>query len=112
MADETYLNFSQRYGYEPVRDVIQLESMDDPLRNGLWSMLKIFVWDRARHLHGVESLYLLSDDRNKAIKSLCWFLWIDYFKEPVRLEFPILSLHPGLRPRGVAPDVWPTLSRA
>ena len=31
---------------------------------------------------------------------------------PVRLEFPMLSLHPGLRPRGVAPDVWPTLSRA
>ena len=30
----------------------------------------------------------------------------------VRLEFPILSLHPGLRPRCVAPDVWPTLSRA
>ena len=25
---------------------------------------------------------------------------------PVRLEFPILSLHPGLRPRCVAPDVW------
>ena len=31
---------------------------------------------------------------------------------PVRLEFPILSLHPGLRQRCVAPDVWPTLSRA
>ena len=30
---------------------------------------------------------------------------------PVRLEFPIFSLHPGLRPRGVAPDVWPTRSR-
>ena len=27
----------------------------------------------------------------------------------VRLEFPILSLHPGLRQRCVAPDVWPTL---
>ena len=27
---------------------------------------------------------------------------------PVRLEFPILSLHPGLRPRCVVPDVWPT----
>ena len=25
---------------------------------------------------------------------------------PVRLEFPILSLHPGLRHRCVAPDVW------
>ena len=31
---------------------------------------------------------------------------------PVRLEFPILSLHPGLRSRGVAPDVCPTRSRA
>ena len=30
----------------------------------------------------------------------------------VRLEFPILWLNPGLRQRGVAPDVWPTLSRA
>ena len=28
---------------------------------------------------------------------------------PVRLEFPILSLNPGLRQRCVAPDVWPTL---
>ena len=26
--------------------------------------------------------------------------------DPVRLEFPILSLHPGLRHRCVAPDVW------
>ena len=32
--------------------------------------------------------------------------------ERVRLEFPILSLNPGLRQRCVAPDVWPTLSRA
>ena len=31
---------------------------------------------------------------------------------PVRLEFPILSLNSGLRQRCVAPDVWPTLSRA
>ena len=29
--------------------------------------------------------------------------------DAVRLEFPILSLNPGLRQRGVAPDVWPTL---
>ena len=80
MADETYVNFSQRYGYEPVRDVVQLESMDEPLRNGLWNMLKILVWDRAQPLHGIE-LCLLSDDRNKPIRILCLFLWIDYFKK-------------------------------
>ena len=33
-------------------------------------------------------------------------------QDPVRLEFPILSLNPGLRQRCMAPDVWPTLSRA
>ena len=31
---------------------------------------------------------------------------------PVRLEFPVLSLNPGLRQRCMVPDVWPTLSRA
>ena len=31
---------------------------------------------------------------------------------PVRLEFPILSLHPGLRHRCVAPGVWPRQSVA
>ena len=81
MADKT-LNFSQRYGYEPVRDVIQLESMDAPLRNGLWSLLKIFVWDKPLPLHGTD-LCKLSDDRNKAINTLCVFLWTDYFKQPL-----------------------------
>ena len=28
--------------------------------------------------------------------------------QPVRLEFPILSLNPGLRQRCMASDVWPT----
>ena len=31
--------------------------------------------------------------------------------EAVRLEFPILSLHPGLRHRCVAPGVWPPTTR-
>ena len=31
--------------------------------------------------------------------------------ERVRLEFPILSLHPGLRHRCVAPGVWPPTTR-
>ena len=30
---------------------------------------------------------------------------------PVRLEFPILSLNPGLRQRCVAPGVWPPPTR-
>ena len=71
-----------RYGYEPVRDVIQLESMDAPLRNGLWNLLKIFVWDQPLPLHGT-TLCSLRDDRNEAIKTLCVSLWTDYFKQPL-----------------------------
>ena len=48
-----------------------------------------------------------SDWRNGDI----WWIQSVYV-HPVRLEFPILSLNPGLRQRCMAPDVWPTLSRA
>ena len=35
------------------------------------------------------------------------FLWLWRRRlRPVRLEFPILSLHPGLRHRCVAPGAW------
>jgi AbiJ N-terminal domain 4 len=32
------VKFSQRYGYTPVREVVQRESMDDDLRVGLWNV--------------------------------------------------------------------------
>jgi hypothetical protein len=38
--------FSERHGLKPVRTQIQLESMDESLRNNLWDALKIFYWDR------------------------------------------------------------------
>ena len=38
------MKFSQRYGYTPVREIIQFESIDDPLRNKLWNLLDFYVW--------------------------------------------------------------------
>ena len=52
-------------------------------------------------------------DRPEAIHTaLLHWLEEEERKTAVRLEFPIFSLNPGLRPRCMAPDVWPTLSRA
>ncbi len=82
MADKT-LNFSQRYGYEPVRDSIQFESMDEQLQNGLWSLLKIFVWDSARTAIPGEYGVYLNGRLNGQIKDLCTLLWFDYFKKPL-----------------------------
>ena len=33
------MRFSERYGYKPIREIIQKESMDDDLKNGLWNVL-------------------------------------------------------------------------
>lgn len=35
--------FSQRKGLKPVKSVMQIDSMDSDLRNGLWNGLFIFI---------------------------------------------------------------------
>ena len=41
------MTFSERYGL-PIKEIIQIESIDELLRNGLWSLLKVFCWDYRR----------------------------------------------------------------
>ena len=75
------MRFSQRYGYTPVKDVIQLESMDSDLRNSLWNALEIHYWiplvDRKS---GVQYLSLSG---NGDIRRICEALWVDFFKDPL-----------------------------
>ncbi len=47
------MSFSERYGFKPIREIIQIESIDEPLRNGLWSLLKLHVWDHVHYTSGV-----------------------------------------------------------
>jgi hypothetical protein len=54
-------------GYKPVKDIIQVESMDEELRNGIWSILSETAW------HALE--YTTPIDFSKKI-------WREYFKEP------------------------------
>jgi len=47
MADDPHqLTFSQRMGLTPVRAALQVDSMDDALRNGLWNVLLATVFIR------------------------------------------------------------------
>lgn len=75
------MRFSQRYGFKPVKSVVQIDSIDDELRNGLWNASHIHYWEtiradrwRRRYLsaQGNEDLYLL-----------CNRLWADFFKKPL-----------------------------
>lgn len=75
------MRFSERYGYRQVREIVQLESIDEPLRNALWSLLKLHVWDHVHFTSGMYGGYFLSN--NEEIKSLCQMLWFHYFKKPL-----------------------------
>ncbi|ACI21649.1 AbiJ-NTD4 domain-containing protein [Thermodesulfovibrio yellowstonii] len=66
--------FSQRKGLKPVKSVMQIDSMDSDLRNGLWNSLVIFYWDQ------VKGDWLPNYTN---VNLLLKILWLDYFKKPI-----------------------------
>jgi hypothetical protein len=92
------MNFSERYGYKPARELIQLESMDEPLRNGLWSILKLYCWDHVRYSSGMYGGYYISNDSNQELFVLSTRLWLNYFKYPLdNLDHDWEKVHKQLR---------------
>lgn len=69
--------FSHKYGHKPVKSILQVESMDDDLRNSLWNAVHIF------YLAGLNRDYVLNSSRNREMHIFCIFLWRDYFKETI-----------------------------
>jgi hypothetical protein len=62
---------------------VQLEAVDEALKNGLWSVLKVHVWDRAYFTSGMYGGYFLSSASNRDLKVLCDRLWFHFFKKPL-----------------------------
>ncbi|MBF0457558.1 MAG: hypothetical protein HQK99_06650 [Nitrospirae bacterium] len=80
------LSFSERYGYTKVRDIIQIESVDDPLKNGLWSVLDICIWRNITPWSNPDLnayIYSSSPLPNRIPDSLYDRLWRYYFDKPV-----------------------------
>ena len=70
------MKFSQRYGYTPVKNSIQLEHMDSELRNSLWNCLEICYWNQGRGSY-------LNDSANSELQGICNVTWKDFFKKPL-----------------------------
>jgi len=69
--------FSQRKGLKPVRSVIQTDGMDSALRNALWDVLQLAIWDEDAN----TGYYDYLDE-----SSLNWLFrlyWHKYFNEPI-----------------------------
>ena len=67
--------FSQRKGLKPVKNIMQVDSMDEDLRNGLWNALTIFYWNK------MKNNKFLSDVAD--IDFLFKRLWHNFFKKPL-----------------------------
>lgn len=66
------MKFSERLGYKPVREQLQIDSVDDELRNALWSVyLEVFL------LAIPNSLY------EPVFTRFARGLWYDFFKKPI-----------------------------
>ena len=72
------MRFSERYGYKPIREIIQKESMDDDLKNGLWNVLHSYIWNRIEHGRN-QSLLTNNSNINSLVKSY----WANLFKLPI-----------------------------
>jgi hypothetical protein len=60
--------FSQRKGLKPVKSVIQVDSMNEDLRNSLWNALVLFYFGNVNIKRNLLAL-----------------LWVFYFKKPIDL---------------------------
>jgi AbiJ-like protein len=66
--------FSERMGYKPSRSVLQVGSMDENIRFGLWNVLDRFFWSRLSYT--VVKLI----DSDPPLKRFCVAIWADHFK--------------------------------
>lgn len=67
------MRFSERYGYKPVREIIQKESIDDILKNKLWSILYDQIFEKYSKYPRYTDLF----------SNLISKIWIDLFKLPL-----------------------------
>lgn len=92
------MRFSERHGYQKVRDAIQVESIDTPLRNALWNCLELYVWKNIRSSTGMYGGTYLSYPGNEQLKLLFTRLWLHHFKRPIdTLSDDWGNLRPQLR---------------
>ena len=73
------MNFSQRIGLKPIRKPIQIDGIDEELRNTLWSLLTAFYWDKYEAPPLATATYIKKSNLGELFISL----WLLYFKKPI-----------------------------
>lgn len=72
------MKFSQRIGKTQAEKLVQRESIDKDLRNGLWNSVIISFLDRVSYRRGAAQ-----NTKNSNFSKMIVELWIHHFKQPV-----------------------------
>lgn len=73
------MQFSQRIGVLPQEELVQIERIDDDLKNSLWNALTIVYFQRVEF--SASSRHDIT--RNSNLFQLMQNIWLHFFKEPV-----------------------------
>ncbi len=76
------MKFSEKYGFTPVRSVLQTNSMDDGLRNRLWNLIRATYFPTAPKYWAHLSSYPDAEGTFRTI-------WHNHFKKTID------SIHPS-----------------
>ncbi len=68
------MNFAERQGLKPIKNTVQVDSMDLALRNRLWNVLATSIWRET------QRPYYMSDSKNCDLRDLSVALWHKHFK--------------------------------
>jgi len=81
--DNNRNSFSQRMGFEPIKKEIQIDSMDDDLRNGLWNVLTIVYWGNFEKYYSdnIYDNYQYPISNYPNLEVFCKLLCIKYYKK-------------------------------
>lgn len=72
------VRFTQRIGIKPLEKLVQRESIDDDLRNSMWSACTLIYWDRVQYK---ASRY--GETKHSNLYDVVLGLWLHFFKQPV-----------------------------
>jgi len=64
--------FSQRKGFKPVSETIQVDGMNSELRNSLWNILDVFIFQTDGYLHVQYG--------KPKVDEFCSDIWFHFFK--------------------------------
>lgn len=84
-------SFSQRIGKKPIKEIIQVESMDNDLKNSIWNAINMFYFDNS------ADKYTINDLKDETYY-LYVNLWTTFYKCPIdEISYSVDGYHRVLK---------------